>query len=435
MENARKNFRQWSPEGCDGFRQQLKEAHQLLVFGPEDRGPHLMHAACKRWYLQQLQGLLGSTDTYQTVPKPWDEVRSEMARGLKRWDMRIGNGVPYLYGIYKTKKSRWRPIAGVHKARGQPQPQPPRKLQPPTHPLHPLAEEMMRLLQVVLTSLEGADRVRMQTKELRAFWVVRSPQEFGAWVRTHLTELAGRSFKTVDFRDMYTNIEHGRLLERVHQALQEAWSYEAASRGVEQERLSLTNTGWECGSPEVTGGYGMEAVLERLRWLLENCFVVNSGVVRRQVRGIPMGLAPSPQLADLFCYIAERDFVEKTGTETWLNTRYLDDIFAADPLPSEEEYGMQYTQTSLGQDCTYIGVRVSKMGRSGLPSTIGKRSIQCTSPGTRQLEQWLQERNGGRSHSAGLLPRSSFAPHLPTSSSPWFGSLCGRWKGVIPQAT
>ena len=50
--------------------------------------------------------------------------------------------------------------------------------------------------------------------------------------------------------------------------------------------------------------------------------------------------------------------MEKTGTETWLNTRYLDDIFAADPLPSEEEYWMQYTETSRVQVCTYIVVRV-----------------------------------------------------------------------------
>ena len=58
MENARRSFRRWSPEGCDGFRQQLKEAHELLVFGPEDRGPHLMHAACKKWYLRQLRNML-----------------------------------------------------------------------------------------------------------------------------------------------------------------------------------------------------------------------------------------------------------------------------------------------------------------------------------------------------------------------------------------
>ena len=71
-----------------------------------------------------------------------------------------------------------------------------------------------------------------------------------------------------------------------------------------------------------------------------------------------MGLAPSPQLADLFCYGAEKEFVETTNQPSWLNARYLDDIFAADPIPSEEEYGMKYTTTSQGQDCTYIGVRV-----------------------------------------------------------------------------
>ena len=47
-----------------------------------------------------------------------------------------------------------------------------------------------------------------------------------------------------------------------------------------------------------------------------------------------MGLAPSPQLADLFYYVAERDFVERTGIQTWLNTRYLDDIFCGGSYPN-----------------------------------------------------------------------------------------------------
>ena len=129
------------------------------------------------------------------APIPTRQSQSPGRQSSRRWSAACsvgvcvwGDGVPYLYGIYKTKKERWRPIAGVHKAGQRDQAPSLRKSSAPTHPSHPLAQEMMRMLQVVLVSLEGADRVRMQTKDLRAFWVVRSPQEFGAWVRTHLTE-------------------------------------------------------------------------------------------------------------------------------------------------------------------------------------------------------------------------------------------------------
>ena len=100
--NARRSFRWWSP-----------------VFGPEDRGPHLMHAACKKWYIQQMQSMLVNSDAYRTVLKSWGEVKSEITRVIRRWDVNPGDGMPYLYGIYKTvytrEKERRRPIARVPK--------------------------------------------------------------------------------------------------------------------------------------------------------------------------------------------------------------------------------------------------------------------------------------------------------------------------------
>ena len=80
--------------------------------------------------------------------------------------------------------------------------------------------------------------------------------------------------------------------------------------------------------------------------------------LRRQIRGIPMGISPSPQLANLYCYIVERDFVLRSQASSRLNCRYLDDLFVVDPIPSEEEYGMSYAISAEGKDVVYVGIRI-----------------------------------------------------------------------------
>ena len=84
-------------------------------------------------------------------------------------------------------------------------------------------------------------------------------------------------------------------------------------------------------------------MFELLRWSLRDCFVINGSVHRRQVKGIPLGISSSPQLANLLCYVAEQKFVysssataaavaptTKTVVPQNLNCRYLDDVFVVD---------------------------------------------------------------------------------------------------------
>jgi len=99
-----------------------------------------------------------------------------------------------------------------------------------------------------------------------------------------------------------------------------------------------------------------EDVMQLLTTTLDHCYIINGEECRRQIRGIPMGISPSPQLANLYCYVVEREFVMRTPSSSWLNCRYLDDLFVVDPIPSEEEYGMSYATSSEGKDVVYVGI-------------------------------------------------------------------------------
>jgi len=104
-----------------------------------------------------------------------------------------------------------------------------------------------------------------------------------------------------------------------------------------------------------------------LRFMLANLYAVNGGVVRKQQRGVPMGLECSPQLANLYTYAVESAWVDRVGPTNVLMRRYIDDIIVMGPdarcpgrgLPSEEDYGMAYKHTAEAEDSLiYLGVRL-----------------------------------------------------------------------------
>ena len=87
------------------------------------------------------------------------------------------------------------------------------------------------------------------------------------------------------------------------------------------------------------------------------------------MRGMPMGLPPAPQLANLGCYPVERDHMYSLPPEL-RNTavaRYIDDIVHSStmPLPTAEQYGMEYKITGSGDSVVCLGVRVYILDRKG----------------------------------------------------------------------
>ena len=66
---------------------------------------------------------------------------------------------------------------------------------------------------------------------------------------------------------------------------------------------TLTVTGWSWDGL----GYTLLDLKSLITFAVQNNFTCNGGRVRRQIKGMPMGLPPAPQLANLACYPVERD--------------------------------------------------------------------------------------------------------------------------------
>ena len=83
--------------------------------------------------------------------------------------------------------------------------------------------------------------------------------------------------------------------------------------------------------------------------------------IKRQVKGFGMGLQCAPQLANLACYIPERDFAATCEPEDVEdNSRFIDDILTmSGKIPSASQYGMEYKSTRKQRGVVeYLGMKI-----------------------------------------------------------------------------
>ena len=95
----------------------------------------------------------------------------------------------------------------------------------PKQPLAELHEGLTGVLQTTLATLRRKDERRIIETGKRAYWIVESAQDFAGWMRPQLQKLAGKPLRTVDFKDMYTNIPHTELLRRVEESKESQWEF------------------------------------------------------------------------------------------------------------------------------------------------------------------------------------------------------------------
>jgi len=253
---------------------------------------------------------LADTGIFEEVVHPWDEVAAGIEDRVKAFGFKPGDGIPYNYGIWKPKKQRFRYIAGtrtrprpdsaqegVAQADHTPPPGPPRS------PAYHLCKALVTVLDHVANSLQTLNEQLERESGLRCYWPIKSVDQFSRYVRVHADDVVRDGMATYDFTTMYTSLDQEVILKNVMDAFQEAQQHEASRAPTGQSLPSMTVGGWVFGE-----GWSLEDIQDMVRFSLETAYTVNGGLVRRQVKGIPMGIPHAPQLANLACYPIEKPY-------------------------------------------------------------------------------------------------------------------------------
>ncbi|KAJ9439183.1 hypothetical protein DIPPA_11747, partial [Diplonema papillatum] len=367
------------PQLRDALRT-LKKLQEHLVFLPVDKTSHDFGFICKEKYKELLRDELQQSSTYQEVGESIDDVLERHRDFNKSHKFVHADNLPYLYGIPKLHKPepRMRYIAGVsekgnvekkdeqkdrdEKGRDKKR----MKTRASTTPAH---QEASGLLKLVLATLRSKDEAAFSQTGIRRFFVVESVDDVAVHIKTNYARLRKKAPRTFDFKEMYTKIPQKQIVDYVMSAVAEAFEYMKSEKGANVEAQRAKHR-FEFGKPDEsnTTSYNVEEIRALVSFIVGNTFVTNGGTCYQQVSGIPMGGNASPDLANLYCYWCEKQYIDglvaKGLQEEARNhadsVRFIDDFLTWGVRPPPEDiYGMEYGETSKGvDDVVFLGMRI-----------------------------------------------------------------------------
>jgi hypothetical protein len=338
-----------------------KEAERLgkdLMFLKEDRAPHVVVIMCKTLYVQELEAEMQNQDTFRDAGESEEEILQRHREYHIRLGLETNERLCYPYGIWKSAKRKMRWISGVKKSQSDKQKGLREK---PKGSIAGVGTELVGVLNQIMDTLKQKDTDGMDRGEPKKVWFVRSVEEVVQPIRFQ-AEALGRwrnTVDTVDFVTMYPKFDQKLLRERLEEAVREAWEFEESKQGEPQR---LAKNGWlqEAGL-EGQEGWTQQEVNEMVAFVINNGYLKCGSRIKQQVRGFGMGLQCAPQLANLACYIPERDFASTCQPEEVLhNYRFIDDILTlSGKIPSPAMYEMEYKSTRKKPgEVEYLGMKV-----------------------------------------------------------------------------
>ena len=312
-----------------------------FVFVPVDKAASNIAIICKAEYtrvlrheLERKNGAYQQVDDGVTEQKILDDHTDVLGRFFMG-SMRL----PYLYAMPKFHKSGNRFIAGSGDCSTV-----------------VISKLLSDVLLNIMRSLREKDDQLIRTTSIRRYFVVERFEEvsqfLGRWRRTGET----RSIQSGDFATMYTTIPHPMLFEAIEKVTREAFKYESEERGVSFDQLRIewtkvnghVTTRWTRGGGSGRAGkqkqrhtFSCDDINKWVKFLVSNTYIVNGGVVRQQILGVPIGTNCAPSLANLFLYAYESGYIDRLIAQATAQSllkaamfhitfRYIDDVLSID---------------------------------------------------------------------------------------------------------
>jgi hypothetical protein len=314
-----------------------------------DKLSHNIAFTCKNLYLHNLYKEFNSA-AYEHTEKTYNDIMISHKNFNLRYNYKINSNLPYLYAVPKLHKSppKFRYIAGVSSSSNN--------IGDPINLLSPIERIFQRPPQTPICSTTAASRklsgylrnimfyLKLKDKEIflnhgyRRCWFVTNIDDVFKYIKQNIPVLKGLKPRTFDFTQMYTMLEHEKILKNVKIAVEEAITYKNNIILLKDYPILPT----------------IEVIMDHVQFIISNTFISNDlENIRQQKIGIPMGTNASPELANLTLYVDEASFIDNLIAQREFNTarkysstqRYIDDLLLWDLTPPPvDKYNLQYSE-------------------------------------------------------------------------------------------
>ena len=170
------------------------------------------------------------------------------------------------------------------------------------------------ILRMCMHNLESKDKA-CRPGGYKRYWVVTNVDRVAADIKHNTKKMQGQPMFTRDFARIYTSIPQEKLQERVKQAVAEVFNWHSKKTGIPFNDLRV-DVAYD-NNNRASAKFAEEGIsfTEISDMLPEVCVEVyfqqhDTGKIRRQVRGFPMGGKCFAELANLYCCAVEVEYID-----------------------------------------------------------------------------------------------------------------------------
>ena len=162
---------------------------------------------------------------------------------------------------------------------------------------------------------------------IERFWIIENNAQVLEDIKFVNSKRNARNIKTFDFSTLYTKIPLDDLKEKLKEIVDKAF------KGGHNKYIQITSKTARWFHSKKNESFTKEDIFSMIDLVIDNSFFKFGDKVFRQSIGIPMGIDPAPQMANLYLYYYEAKFMEMLTKENYsaakkfnYTRRFIDDL-------------------------------------------------------------------------------------------------------------
>ena len=292
----------------------LKKLHEMFVMSPIDKASNNVGFICKKYYLQIIKNETDS-DTYEEIVESVEEVSTHLRDESSNVGIPVSKSfceVPLIHALIKMHKTpvKFRFIIGSRFGL-----------------IKPAAKTLVQILKLVMKSHRNYCNKILFYSGVQRYWIVENNDQ----VLKNMNELSdrrsARNIQMFDFSNMYTKIPQEDLKEKLKILV------DMAFKGGTNQFIRVSKNSAHWNSSVEYGVYSKERIHDLIDFVVDNSYFRIGKKVFRQKIGIPMGVDPAPQMANLYLHYYESAYMKELSktdfgkARKFNNTsRFIDDL-------------------------------------------------------------------------------------------------------------
>ena len=292
----------------------LEELKNKYVLVPIDKASNNIGFICKRYFLQVLLQETHSA-SYNLSQDTVEEVINDVTAKCQTIGVEVdmdNKELPQIYATIKMHKDpvKFRFIIGSRKCVTK-----------------QVAKKLVKILQLIMKiHRRYCDKIKYYTG-IERYWIVDNNSTVLEHINHINTKQNAKSVQTFDFSTLYTKIPLEDLKEKLKNIVDKAF------KGGTNQYIKLTQQEARWHHCKKKDTFTKEDIHNMIDIIIDNSFFRFGDKVYRQCIGIPMGIDPAPQMANLYLYYYESSFMEKLTKDNYgiakkfnNTSRYIDDL-------------------------------------------------------------------------------------------------------------